>query len=42
MLKSQQRFRSKKNNVFTEEVNNIALSFNNDKKIQSINCKETN
>ena len=31
-LKSQQRFKSKKHNVFTEAVNKIALSANNDKK----------
>ena len=32
ILKSQQRFKSKKHNVFTEAVNKIALSANNDKK----------
>ena len=36
MLKSQQGFRSEKYNVFTEEVNKIALSANDDKRIQSI------
>ena len=36
MLKSQQRFRGKKHDVFIEEVNNIALSANIDKRIQSI------
>ena len=36
MLKSQQRFRIEKHNVFTEEVNKIALSANGDKRIQSI------
>ena len=30
ILKSQQRFRSEKNNVFTEEVNKIASSANDD------------
>ena len=30
IVKSQQRFRSKKHNVFIEEVNKIALSANND------------
>ena len=34
--KLQQTFRSKKHNVFTEEVNKIALSANDDKKIQLI------
>ena len=32
MLKSQQRFKIKKNNVFTEEVNQITLSVDDDKK----------
>ena len=36
MLKSQQRFMSDKRNVFTEEVNKVALSANDDKIIQSI------
>ena len=36
ILKSQQRFRTEKHNVFTEEVNKIAWSTNNDKRIQSI------
>ena len=31
VLKSQQRFRSKKYNAFTDEINNIALSGNDDK-----------
>ena len=30
ILKSRQRFRSEKNNVFTEEVNKIASSGNDD------------
>ena len=37
----QERFWSKKHNVFTEEVIKIALIANNDKRIQSIDCKET-
>ena len=41
ILKPQQRFRSNKHNVFTEEVNKIALSANNDKRIQSANSIET-
>ena len=36
ILKSQQRLKSKKQNVFTEEVNKVALSAKDDKKIQSI------
>ena len=37
MLKSQQRFKTKKHNVFTEEINKIASS---DKRIQSIDSIE--
>ena len=32
-----QRFRSDANNVFTEKVNKIALSFNDFKRLQSFN-----
>ena len=32
ILKYQQKLRSKKHNIFTEEVNNIALSINDDKR----------
>ena len=39
MLKKQQRFKSK-NHVFTEEINKIALSLNDDKSIQSIDSIE--
>ena len=41
ILKSQQRFRSEKQNVFTEEVKRIALSANDDKRIQTIDSTET-
>ena len=41
VLKLQQRFRSEKHNVFTEEVNKIASSANNDKRMQSIDSIET-
>ena len=41
ILKSPQRFRSIKRNIFTEEVNKIALGDINDKIIQSINAIET-
>ena len=35
MLKSQQRFKSEKHDVYTEEVNKIALSSNDDKRLQT-------
>ena len=35
MLKSQQRFRSDHHEVYTEEVNKIALSSNDDKRLQT-------
>ena len=41
ILKSQQRFKNKKHNVFTEEVNKIALSRNDHKRMQSIDSIET-
>ena len=36
----QQRFKSKRHNFFTEEINKIALSSNDDKRIQSINSSK--
>ena len=33
MLKSQQRFKSERHNVYTEDVNKIALSCNDDKRL---------
>ena len=41
ILKSQQSFTSKKYNVFTKEVNQIALSANDDKSVQSVDSIET-
>ena len=38
--KSQQRSRSEKNNVFTEEVKKIALIANNNTRIKSIDSTE--
>ena len=37
----QQRFKSERHNVFTEEINKIALSSNDDKRMQSIDSIET-
>ena len=39
--KTQQRFKSEKHNVFTEITNKIALSSNDDKRMQSIYSIET-
>ena len=41
ILKTQQRFKSERLNVFTEEINKIALSSNNDKRMWSIELIET-
>ena len=41
ILKSQQRFKSERHNVFTDEINKIALSSNDDEGIQSIDSIET-
>ena len=41
ILKIQQRLKTKKHNVFTKEINKIALSLNDDKRMQSINSIET-
>ena len=41
ILKTQQRFKSEKHNVFTEEFNKIALKSNDDKRMQSIDSIET-
>ena len=37
----QQRFNKKKHNGFTEEIDKIALSSSNNKKIESIDLTET-
>ena len=39
--KTQNRFKSEKRNVFTEEIDNIALSSNHDKRMQSNDSIET-
>ena len=41
ILKTQQRFKRERHHVFTEEINNIALSSNDDKTMQSIDLIET-
>ena len=41
ILKTQQRFRSEKHNIFTEEIDKIALSSNDAKRMQSIDSTET-
>ena len=41
ILKIQQRFKSDRHNVFTDEINKIALNSNNHKKKQSIDSTET-
>ena len=35
ILKSQQRFKNEAHNVYTEEINKIALSSNGDKRLQT-------
>ena len=41
MVTKQQRFKSKGHNVYTELINKIALSSNDDKRMQSIDLIET-
>ena len=41
ILKTQQGFKSERHNVFTEEINKIALSSNDDKRMQSLYSIET-
>ena len=41
ILKTQQRFKRERHNVFTEEINKNALSSNDHKKMQSIDSIET-
>ena len=41
ILKSQQRFKSERRNVFTEGINKIALHLSDGKKIQSTDLIET-
>ena len=41
ILKTQQRFKSENDNVFTEEINSFTLTSNDDKSVQSIDLIET-
>ena len=41
ILKTQQRLKSRRHNVFTEEIDKIALISNDDQRIQSIDSIET-
>ena len=41
ILQSQQRFKSDCHNVYTEEINKIALSSNDDKRLQTFDKIET-
>ena len=41
ILKTQQRFRNERYDVFTEEINKITLILHDDKRIQSIDSIET-
>ena len=41
MLKTQQGFKRQRHNVFTEEINKITLTSNDDKGTQSIDSIET-
>ena len=41
MLKTQQGFKRQRHNVFTEEINKITLTSNDDKRTQSIDSIET-
>ena len=39
-MKTQQRFKNEMHNVFSEEINKIALNSNDDKRMQSIDSIE--
>ena len=41
ILKSQQRFKSDYHNVYTEQINKIALSSNDDKRLQTFDKTAT-
>ena len=41
ILKIQHRFKSERHYVFTDEINKIALNYNDEKRMQSIHTRET-
>ena len=41
VLKTQQKFKSERHNVFTEDINKTALNSNDDKRMKLINLIET-
>ena len=41
ILKTLQRFKGEKHNIFTEEINKIVLSSNNDNRMRSIDSIKT-
>ena len=41
ILKTEQRVKNERHNVFTEEINKIALSSNDDKRMQSVDSTGT-
>ena len=41
VLQTQQIFKSERHNIFTEEINEVALSLNDDNRMQSIDLIET-
>ena len=41
IFKTEQRFKSERDNVSTEEINNISLSSNEDKRMHSVDSIET-
>ena len=41
ILRTQQRFRKEKHNIFTDKVNKIVFCSNDDKRIKSIDSTET-
>ena len=41
MLESQQKFKSERHNAISEEINKVALSLNDDKRMQSVDSIET-